>query len=159
MILQQIEYSNFLIIFVFFCKKIGSVRFDSVKMNWIRCIQAMKILNYVQLIDSLRWNRYQFSWSIGLPIFRIKNLILITSKLWGSSEHSSQVELRSETSQQAPWSPEEDGRQRAAKADDADIPYELWDSPFWNVCCLLLHVPLSSLPLFNEVQRELPLLL
>jgi hypothetical protein len=58
------------------------------------------------------------------------------SKLWGSSEHSSQVELRSETSQQAPWSPEEDGRQRAAKADDADIPYELWDSPFWNVCCL-----------------------
>jgi len=44
---------------VFFLK--SSVRFGSIetnfKINWIWCIQVSKILNYVDLIDSVRSNR------------------------------------------------------------------------------------------------------
>ena len=47
---------TFLLFLCFFCKKFDSIEPNS-KMNWIWCIQVMKILNYVQLIDSVRSNR------------------------------------------------------------------------------------------------------
>ncbi len=49
---------TFLLFLCFFFKKFSSVRSKwTLKINWIWCIQVMKILNYVQLIDLIRSNR------------------------------------------------------------------------------------------------------
>jgi len=57
------------------------VRFGSIetnfKINWIWCIQVMKILNYVQLIDSVRSNRtfYQKNTKIIKKIRKISRTV------------------------------------------------------------------------------------
>lgn len=56
--------------------------------------------------------------------------------------------------------PEDNGRQRAAKADDAEVPFDLWDETFWDGLSLLGRTPefIGQCCMFHAGNSDLGLL-